>query len=457
MKGHSVKTAVIVAAGRGSRLTDAGTLPKPLMPVVRVPLIARVLRAAHGSGIEHVRIVVGHRGDEIRAAVPAVAPDGCRITFVDNPRFDEPNGVSLLAATSTLEGPFALLMADHLFVPARLSAACEHYEATGRPLLVVQPLEAFDGNLDDATKVDVKAGRVAALGKTLPDADAVDTGMFILDAAETTEALRAAGPSPSISDGCTRLAAAGRLDAYDPGLGWWQDVDDEADLAQAHDKLLSGLTKSTDGFLARHVNRRVSLFLTRRLWRFGVTPNMVTAFCLALGLGAGWAFSQGSGVAWGLLGALLFQLHSIIDGTDGELARLLHKESRSGFWFDVVTDNLTHAAVFAGIARGQAVDGVPGVFGIPWTVVGIVAALGVAAAFLVVAPLLAPGGAARERRDGRLQGLVDGLARRDFTWALFPLVLLRWQGYFVVLAALGTWVYALLALTLRLRSAAAKS
>ena len=447
-----VTTAVIVAAGRGSRLTDAGDPPKPLMPVVRVPLIARVLRAAHRSGIDHVVVVVGHRGHEIRAALPSLAPEGCRITVVENPRYDEPNGVSLLAATSTLEGPFALLMADHLFVPERLRAACEHYASTRRPLLVVQPLAAFDGNLDDATKVAVENGRVRALGKLLADADAVDTGMFVLDAEETTAALSASGPAPSISDGCTRLAEAGRLDAYDPGFGWWQDVDDAPDLAQAHDKLLRGLTKSTDGFLARHVNRRVSLFLTRRLWRFGVTPNMVTLFCLLLGLGAGWAFAQGSSVGWGLLGALLFQLHSIIDGTDGELARLLHKESRLGFWFDVVTDNLTHAAVFAGIARGQAVDGIPGVGGLSWTLVGATAVLGVAFAFLVMAPLLAPGGSARERRDGRLQGIVDGLARRDFTWALFPLALLRWQGYFVVLAALGTWVYALAVLVLRVHA-----
>lgn len=449
--GRPVRQAIIVAAGMGSRLTDAGDPPKPLRPVVGVPLIARVLRAAHASGIEHVHVVVGHRADEIRAAVPALAPEGCRITFVDNPRYEEPNGVSLLAATSTLEGPVALLMADHLFVPERLRAACAHYEATGCPLLVVQALEAFDGNLDDATKVDVAEGRVRALGKELPDPDAVDTGMFVLDAVETTEALRAAGSSPSISDGCTRLAAADRLDAYDPACGWWQDVDDAADLAQAHDKLLSGLTKPTDGFLARHVNRRVSLFLTRRVWRFGVTPNMVTLVCLALGLAAGWAFAQGSGVLWGLLGAFLFQLHSIIDGTDGELARLLHKESRLGFWMDVTADNLTHAAVFSGIAYGQAVDGRPEVLGVSWVVVGIVAALGVAAAFAVMAPLLAPGGSAREKRDGRLQGLVDGLARRDFTWALFPLAILQWLGYFVIVAALGTWIYAGVVLVLRAR------
>jgi choline kinase/phosphatidylglycerophosphate synthase len=450
---RGVRTAVIVAAGRGSRLAAAGTMPKPLMPAVRVPLIARILRAAAASGIDDVRIVVGHRADEIRAAVPGLAPPGCRITFVDNPRYDEPNGVSLLAGASAIEGPFVLLMADHLFAPERLRAALARYEETGRPLLVVQAIDAFDGNLGDATKVRVGDGRVRALGKDLDRPDAVDTGMFVLDAAETTATLRAAGPSPSISAGMTRLAEAGRLDAYDPGVGWWQDVDDEADLAQAHDKLLTGLTKTTDGFLARHVNRRVSLWLTRRVWRHGVTPNQVTFAVLLLGLAAGWAFAGGAGVGWGLLGALLFQAHSILDGTDGELARLLHRESRFGFWFDVTADNLTHAAVFAGIALGHARDGVPPALGVPWAAVGGVAVAGVAAAFAVMAPFLAPGGAGPAKRDGRLEGLVDGLARRDFTWALFPLALLQWLGGFLWVAAAGTWAYAAVALALRARAA----
>jgi phosphatidylglycerophosphate synthase len=224
-------------------------------------------------------------------------------------------------------------------------------------------------------------------------------------------------------------------------------VDDEPDLRHAETKLLKSLVKDTDGFLARHVNRRVSLALTRVLWPWGVHPNVVTLGTLLLGLLAGFAFAQGTGLLWGLLGAALFQLQSILDGTDGELARLLHKECRLGFWLDVACDNVTHVAVFAGLAKGLLADGVPG----PWALVGGAAVLGVLANFALVAPLLAPGGAMRGKRSGRLQGVVDGLARRDFTWALFPVVLLRAQGWFLWIVAAGAWAYAGVVLFLRFR------
>jgi len=177
---------------------------------------------------------------------------------------------------------------------------------------------------------------------------------------------------------------------------------------------------------------------------------MVTVFTLLLGLLAGAAFAQGTSLGWTLLGAALFQLHSIIDGVDGELARLLHKESRMGFWFDIGVDNITHMAVFGGIALGQRADQIPG----PWGVLGLTAALGVAASFSVMAPLLNPATKKHPsvHYNDRLKKMVDGLSRRDFTYLLFPLAILGWLGGFLWIAAIGTWVYAATVIYLRARS-----
>jgi hypothetical protein len=110
-------------------------------------------------------------------------------------------------------------------------------------------------------------------------------------------------------------------------------------------------------------------------------------------------------------------------------------------------------AVFLGIALGQRASGVPG----PWLAVGWTAVLGVAAAFAVLAPLLAPGrpGVPTPARQPLLRRLVDALSRRDFTYLLFPAALLGWLGGFVQVAAVGTWGYAALVLGLRLRARAA--
>jgi len=448
-----VTTAVIVAAGLGSRLGAADELPKPLRPVVGVPLIARVMACAARAGIRRFVVVIGHRAALMRTKLPDFVPAGCSLDLIENPRFEEPNGVSLMAAATALETPFALLMADHVFTPDRLARALARFARSRRCLLVVEPRRQFQGDLDDATCVVVAEERVRAIGKELPGYDAVDTGMFVLEPGRVVRALREAGPAPSISDGMRVLARRGELDAFDPATGWWHDVDTPEDVAVTERLLYNTLTKSTDGFFSRHVNRRLSLLLSTRLWRYGVTPNMVTACTLVLGVAAGAAFSRGSGMGWGLLGAALFQLQSIVDGVDGELARLLHKQSRFGFWFDVAVDNVTHAAVFGGIAIGLRADHVPG----PWGTLGLLAVLGVAASFGLLAPFLDPDGGRRlaTERPGLLDRVVDGLSRRDFLgYVLLVVALLGWLGGFLWLAVAGTWVFAGTVLFLKIRARA---
>jgi NDP-sugar pyrophosphorylase family protein len=67
--------AVILAAGGGARLraSDAD-LPKPLFPLHGRPLIRHVLDALAACGVLDVAIVIGVRGDEIRASVPHSTP-----------------------------------------------------------------------------------------------------------------------------------------------------------------------------------------------------------------------------------------------------------------------------------------------------------------------------------------------------------------------------------------------
>src|SRR5881409_4535927 len=53
-----------------------------------------------------------------------------------------------------------------------------------------------------------------------------------------------------------------------------------------------------------------------------------------------------------LVGALLFLAHSILDGCDGELARLKFMESPHGAILDFWGDNVVHVGVFACMAVG---------------------------------------------------------------------------------------------------------
>ncbi|MFQ5442357.1 MAG: NTP transferase domain-containing protein [Thermodesulfobacteriota bacterium] len=443
-----VTTAVIAAAGLGSRLGGGEKLPKPLKSVAGVPLIARVMTSAARAGIRRFVVVIGFNAELMRKTLPGLVPEGSELRLVENQRFREPNGVSLLLAARSIEEPFALLMSDHIFSHDRLSLAIEHFKESGRPLIAVDAKEGFDGDMEDATLVSVKDGQVRKIGKDLLEYDAVDTGLFVLWPDTIAEALETAGPGASISAGMQVLADRGALDAFYPKRGFWQDVDTGEDVRAAEKKLYASLTKPADGFMASRVNRRISLFFSTRLWRCGVTPNMVTSFTLILGFLAGAAFAEGSGPGWGLLGAALFQLHSVIDGVDGELARLLQKESTFGFWFDVTVDNITHVFVFGGIALGQRASHEPG----PWVVLGILAALGVAASFVVMSPLLKPGRPSTGGEKSGLKKFVEKITSRDFSYLLFPLAIAGWLGIFLWIATIGTWIYTILVIVLRRRT-----
>jgi hypothetical protein len=59
------------------------------------------------------------------------------------------------------------------------------------------------------------------------------------------------------------------------------------------------------------------------------------------------------GYAWMLLGALAFQLNSILDGVDGEIARAKLLESRTGQWLDTLADDLSNFSFMVGVSVGS--------------------------------------------------------------------------------------------------------
>ena len=115
--------------------------------------------------------------------------------------------------------------------------------------------------------------------------------------------------------------------------------------------LLATATKSQDGFMARNFDRHISLAVSRQLLDTRVTPNAMTASSSLIGL-LGAACFLGSGRPAHLSGALLVWLHSVLDGCDGELARMRFEESAFGSDLDFWSDNLVHLALFSALGAG---------------------------------------------------------------------------------------------------------
>ncbi len=88
--------------------------------------------------------------------------------------------------------------------------------------------------------------------------------------------------------------------------------------------------------------------------RTGIRPNVVTIFIVLFGLASGVAAAIAQ--PWWMLvvAGALFQLQSILDGCDGEIARLTYRFSKTGQWLDTLGDDFTNWTFTFGLAIGQA-------------------------------------------------------------------------------------------------------
>jgi len=131
----------------------------------------------------------------------------------------------------------------------------------------------------------------------------------------------------------------------------WQRVRNEEERRVAERKLDRWLVKPTDGMYAQF-NRRISIPISRQLIRLPITANMVSLFTLAVGIASAAFFALG-GYWYTLSGALLCLFASILDGCDGEVARLKLLESDFGCWLETVCDYLFYLFLLVGMILGQ--------------------------------------------------------------------------------------------------------
>ena len=216
------------------------------------------------------------------------------------------------------------------------------------------------------------------------------------------------------------------------------------DCRQAESWLLRGLIKETEGFMSRHIERPISLAISRRLAASSITPNAMTLFSVGVGL-LGAPFFLSSMPAYQVTGALLFLLHSILDGCDGELARLKFQESRWGGILDFWGDNVVHVAVFMCMGIGWSVAAQ-----VTWPLVlGGTAAAGTLLSagyvyWLTMREHAKPGPLFTSVfQHGRswLSRMADALARRDFIYLVVLLSAAGKAKWFLVLAGIGAPIF----------------
>lgn len=185
-------------------------------------------------------------------------------------------------------------------------------------------------------------------------AGAAHDAVFAADRALARELADAASQPDGIA---TILAGHQIAEAAPPYLAFTAAAPDRRSLRRAERELVWSLRKSADGLASKWVNRHISLPISWLLARTPIHPNHITVMALLLALAGGLVISRG-GYTAGLIGMLLVNFGSIIDGVDGELARLRFQFSRLGQWLDTVADDLANLAYAGGVIANLHAAGV---------------------------------------------------------------------------------------------------
>lgn len=149
--------------------------------------------------------------------------------------------------------------------------------------------------------------------------------------------LAASLPAPlRPEEGALWRDVASQIDAEMPA-GPWPYLRSENEIGACERAFLRESGKSQDGLVSRYLNRPISRWITRRLLQVSVVPSVWSVLIFALPLAAAFLFLHGTYAGF-VGGCAVFQLYSILDGCDGEIARAKFLQTEFGRRLDSLLD-----------------------------------------------------------------------------------------------------------------------
>ena len=145
------------------------------------------------------------------------------------------------------------------------------------------------------------------------------------------------GPEPTWDDRISAVRSALSAATKRTARPTWQYLTSPAAIAAAERAFLRQNGKSQDGLVSRYLNRPVSRCISRWLLKTEIVPSTWSVLIFLLPLAACVAFLQGTPMSF-VIGALIFQLYSILDGCDGEIARARFQHTDFGRRLDSLLD-----------------------------------------------------------------------------------------------------------------------
>ena len=356
--------AVILTAGEGSRLRGVrSAVPKPLVRLRGLSIAERSIAQMLTAGVDRFVVVLGCDAALVQHEFERVARRRrCHISFVQAENWGKGNGCSAAAAAPLVgDGPFLLTMVDHLLSPKMIRDVLASPPTQDEITLAVDHSTEEVLDLPDLTKVEVSGGQITAIGKGLATWNAGDTGLFYCSSRLFEGLARARKRGEfSLTHGIRECAAQGRVRAIDVTGERWLDVDNPRTFQEAVRQVDAAMAKGgEDGFISKYINRPLSRRISIALSRTPLTPNHITLLSFFVGLLGAVGLATTDPLFW-FAGGILIQIASIVDGCDGEIARIKLLQSPQGAWLDTVVDRYSDLAIGLAVtfAASQLYDAV---------------------------------------------------------------------------------------------------
>ncbi|MBO6493416.1 MAG: NTP transferase domain-containing protein, partial [Pelagibacteraceae bacterium] len=270
MKNKNIDTAVILAAGKGERISNTdGFVAKPLIKIFDVSLIERSIKnLINNLNIKKIYIVTGFNHNEINNHLVKLQNKfSLNIEAVFAKDWEKGNGASFLAILDKIKHEqFYLLMVDHLFNDEFYKTILK-YKINNKSCLIISRTLSSLNDFNDATKVKVVEDKISDIGKSMKDSNAFDTGFFILNSSEFNNVSKlSVRKKLSLTEVIQELVQQKKLYFIEVSEDSWFDIDTNQDLLKAKNYLLNNSnSKINDGSISKYINRPISKWITSKI------------------------------------------------------------------------------------------------------------------------------------------------------------------------------------------------
>jgi phosphatidylglycerophosphate synthase len=350
----------LVMLSKSRKQTNSYDRTDEAIPVGQEPISPPKLQKMSGSsGSSHVAVILANniQGVSFGATLPQVGALPVLLRAVLGAQ--KAGATRIVVVIDQLTGSW---IQRELLRTRRLPAILEWFEVAAGEISVPALLGQIAGQTDqnlvliagDRTyhpSLHRRAGEWDGEGSALAMTTGTQlVGIYVLSPDAIEVAIRCTSAPSTLEELHSCLTSTHSVQGEPVPEDKWQLMLTREQRLAAEQKLDQWLVKPTDGIFAR-MNRRVSIPISRQLIQFPITPNMVSLFTLGVSFAAGACFALGG--YWNvLLGAALSVFASILDGCDGEVARLKLQESDFGCWLETICDYLYYLFIFTGMTIG---------------------------------------------------------------------------------------------------------